>query len=30
MGPDSPPGAQVEIGMFTDPEGHLIGVVKSL
>ncbi len=30
MGPDSPPGSQVEIGMFTDPEGHLIGVVKSL
>lgn len=30
MGPDSPPGSQVEIGMFTDPEGHLIGVVKSV
>ena len=30
MGPDSPPGAQIEIGMFNDPEGHLIGVVKSL
>jgi predicted enzyme related to lactoylglutathione lyase len=30
MGPDSPPGSQVEIGMFTDPEGHVIGVVRSL
>jgi uncharacterized protein len=30
MGPDSPPGAQVEIGLFSDPEGHVIGVVRSL
>ena len=30
MGPDSPPGSQVEIGMFSDPEGHVIGVVRSL
>ena len=30
MGPASPEGAQVELGQFTDPEGHLIGVVKSL
>ena len=30
MGPDSPEGAQVEIGLFTDPEGHVVGVVKQL
>jgi uncharacterized protein len=30
MGPDSPPGSQVEIGLFSDPEGHVIGVVRSL
>ena len=30
MGPDSPPGAQVEIGLFSDPEGHVVGVVRSL
>jgi predicted enzyme related to lactoylglutathione lyase len=30
MGPDSPPGSQVEIGMFSDPEGHVVGVVRSL
>jgi predicted enzyme related to lactoylglutathione lyase len=29
MGPDSPPGSQVEIGMFSDPEGHLVGVVRN-
>jgi predicted enzyme related to lactoylglutathione lyase len=28
MGPATPPGAQVEIGQFTDPEGHLIGVLR--
>lgn len=28
MGPAAPEGAQVELGQFTDPEGHLIGVVK--
>jgi predicted enzyme related to lactoylglutathione lyase len=30
MGPDSPPGSQVEIGLFSDPEGHVVGVVRSL
>lgn len=30
MGPTTPPGAQIELGQFTDPEGHLIGVVKSI
>lgn len=30
MGPAQPPGAQVELGQFTDPEGHLVGVVKSV
>ncbi len=28
MGPDEVPGGPV-LGQFTDPEGHLIGVVKS-
>jgi uncharacterized protein len=30
MGPDSPPGSQVEIGMFSDPEGHVVGLVRSI
>ncbi len=30
MGPDQPPGAQVELGQFADPEGHMVGVVRSL
>ena len=30
MGPDSPPGSQVEIGLFSDPEGHVVGVVRSV
>src|SRR5262245_24403769 len=29
MGPDPVPGTDVEIGQFTDPEGHLIGLMKS-
>jgi predicted enzyme related to lactoylglutathione lyase len=28
MGPDKMPDAGIEIGLFTDPEGHVIGVVK--
>jgi len=28
MGPDKMPEAGIEIGLFTDPEGHVIGVVK--
>jgi predicted enzyme related to lactoylglutathione lyase len=28
-GPDKVPGADVELGQFTDPEGHLIGVTKT-
>jgi predicted enzyme related to lactoylglutathione lyase len=28
MGPERMDGARVEIGLLTDPEGHLIGVVK--
>lgn len=27
MGPDEVPGAGIEIGLFTDPEGHVIGVM---
>ena len=30
MGPTQPPGAQVELGQFTDPEGHMVGVVRSV
>ncbi len=30
MGPEKPPGAQVEVGQFTDPEGHMVGVVRGL
>jgi predicted enzyme related to lactoylglutathione lyase len=28
MGPDVIPEVNIEIGLFTDPEGHVIGVVK--
>jgi hypothetical protein len=28
MGPHKDPDANIEIGLFTDPEGHVIGVVK--
>ena len=28
-GPDPVPGTDIEIGQFTDPEGHLIGLMKS-
>ena len=28
MGPDKVPEVNIEIGLFTDPEGHVIGVVK--
>jgi uncharacterized protein len=28
MGPDKVPEIDIEIGLFTDPEGHVIGVVK--
>jgi hypothetical protein len=28
MGPEQP-AEGVELGLFTDPEGHLVGVVKS-
>lgn len=28
FGPDKVPGADVELGQFTDPAGHLIGVTK--
>jgi predicted enzyme related to lactoylglutathione lyase len=28
MGPDEMPDAGITIGLFTDPEGHVIGVVK--
>lgn len=30
MGPDEVPGAGIEIGHFTDPEGHLIGLIRPL
>jgi predicted enzyme related to lactoylglutathione lyase len=30
MGPDEVPGGGVEIGLFTDPEGHTIGVMRTL
>jgi len=29
MGPETMMD-QIELGLFTDPEGHVIGVVKSL
>jgi predicted enzyme related to lactoylglutathione lyase len=28
MGPDEVPGAGITLGQFTDPEGHMIGVVS--
>ena len=28
-GPDKVPGTDIELGHFTDPEGHLIGLTKS-
>ena len=28
-GPDPVPGTDIEIGQFTDPEGHLIGLMRS-
>jgi predicted enzyme related to lactoylglutathione lyase len=28
MGPSKVPGADVELGHFSDPEGHVVGVVK--
>ena len=28
MGPDKVPEVDIEIGLFADPEGHVIGVVK--
>jgi hypothetical protein len=28
MGPDEVPGAGLEIGHLTDPEGHLVGVMR--
>jgi uncharacterized protein len=28
MGPEQVPEVNIEIGLFTDPEGHVIGVVK--
>ena len=28
MGPDKMPEASIEIALFTDPEGHVIGLVK--
>ena len=28
MGPDEVPEVNIEIGLFTDPEGHVIGLVK--
>jgi uncharacterized protein len=27
-GPDKVPGQEIELGQFTDPEGHLIGVTR--
>ena len=28
MGPDKVPGTEIELGHFSDPEGHMIGVLK--
>jgi uncharacterized protein len=28
MGPDKIPEANIEIALFTDPEGHVVGLVK--
>ncbi len=30
MGPDEVPGAGVEIGILIDPEGHTVGVMRTL
>ena len=30
MGPEKNPGANLVVAHFTDPEGHLIGLVKPL
>jgi uncharacterized protein len=30
FGPDQVPGTDLEIGQFTDPEGHLIGLTKAI
>jgi predicted enzyme related to lactoylglutathione lyase len=29
FGPDAVPGTELEIGQFTDPEGHMIGLTKA-
>jgi predicted enzyme related to lactoylglutathione lyase len=29
FGPDKVPGTDVELGQFTDPEGHMIGLTKA-
>ena len=29
FGPEAVPGTEIELGQFTDPEGHLIGLVKA-
>ena len=30
MGPEKLPDARIELGLLTDPEGHLVGVVRPL
>lgn len=29
FGPDKVPGADIELGQFTDPAGHVVGVLKT-
>lgn len=29
FGPDKVPGTDIELGQFTDPEGHLIGLIRT-
>jgi predicted enzyme related to lactoylglutathione lyase len=29
FGPDTVPGAGIELGQFADPEGHVVGLVKT-
>ena len=29
FGPDTVPGTDIELGQFTDPEGHLIGLIRA-
>lgn len=29
FGPDQPPGLELTLGQFSDPEGHVIGLVQS-